>query len=272
MRFDIGLTTLVSLASAVALEGTASFPKANTDHPAISTFTRVTNQLQWLIPEIRQFDWQNPQIEALYHHAMETLDTLKKGNMEVRNGPELDMMTSFSFSSVLKTLSQQIRQMVTTLKEKKTDIDRAGVGLIFYSMLKSCYIDSLDIRASFALKEPVWMSPVNQGTIDDVIRQITEARDMFKPKEGDVDVVIVTNPNSLPPTNANQPGFPAYQYQPQNQPPPNFNQPIGNPTYQYQPQSQPSPSQIFQEGLSRCNCSCENGSKVGQPKWWIREI
>jgi hypothetical protein len=244
MRFVFVLTTFISLSIALPFENATSIfnSTAAEKHPAIDTFNYVSNQLATVVNEISLFTPDNPRTDILYRHAMETLESLRKGNLQIRDGPELDFWTTTSFSGVLLGLNLQIHQMTAALKKKKPEIDKVNVGLVFYTLLKQCYTDSFDMRKYFVAKMPSYLSAITQPIINEVVGNIESARDLFKPKDGDVAVVVVTEPSgpappftTAPPAYSSPPG--TYQ-DPPYQGPYQTTQPYYAP-YQYQPDQRP---------------------------------
>jgi hypothetical protein len=239
MQYIFWLTTFFSLSSALPIHKRAAVennqaPQA-APHPGIATLNYVSTQLATVIAEINQFDWRNPRTDTVYRHAMETLETLKRGNKELRDGPQLDILGTIAFGAPLISLNLQIHQMTAALKNKKPEIDKAKAELVFYSLLKSCYTDSLEMRKWFVAKQPSWISSITNPIIDEVVNNIAVARDLFKPKEGDMTVVIVTEPGR-PNQQQSQPQ--EYGQGPQGAPittwGPNSNR-QGSPSGQYQP-------------------------------------
>jgi hypothetical protein len=195
MRLLLSLATLISLSFALPIDNAAIKSEAQPNaHPAIATFNYVSNQLATVITEINQFDWRDPKTDRIYRHAMETLESLKRGNQEVKNGPELDFWGTSAFTPALLSLNLQMHSMANALNSKKSDIDKAGVGLVFYTLLKETYFDSVEMRVNFIQKMPSFLTSVTKPVIDEVVGVIEKARDYFKPAEGDLEVIVVTDP------------------------------------------------------------------------------
>lgn len=174
-------------------------PAAPAAHPAVATYNYVSTQLATVITEIRLFDVRNPRTDALYRHGMETLETLKKANEEVFTGPEFDFWTTTSFLPALASLNWQIHQMRDALTEKKPEIETARVELVFYTLLKQCVDASSQMRSAVHGKMPKWISNMTKPMINEAIKTVEGARDLFKPSSGDVDVVVVSgDPNADP--------------------------------------------------------------------------
>jgi hypothetical protein len=195
MRLLLSLATLISLSFALPIGNAAIKSETQRNaHPAIATYNYVSNQLATIITEINQFDWRDPKTDRIYRHAMETLESLKKGNQEVKNGPELDFWSTSAFTPALLSLNLQMHSMANALNNKRPDIDKAGVGLVFYTLLKATYNVSVEMRINFIQKMPLFLTSVTKPVIDEVVGVIEKARDYFKPAEGDLEVVVVTDP------------------------------------------------------------------------------
>jgi hypothetical protein len=194
MRLLLSLTTLLSLSFAFPIDSFVKSETAPKAHPAIATYNYVSNQLATVITEINQFDWRDPKTDRIYRHAMETLESLKKGNEEVKKGPELSFWDTSAFTPALLSLNLQTHSMATACQNKKADIDRAGAGLVFYTLLKATYFDSVEMRQNFIRKMPSYLTSLTKPIIDEVVGVIEKARDVFKPIEGDMEVVVVTDP------------------------------------------------------------------------------
>jgi len=162
------------------------------EHPGVASYQYVSTQLATVIEEIKQFDWRNPNTELLYRHSMETLETLNRANRQVREGPELGYYSTTEFTPTLMRINYQIHSMTSAIKEKRVDIERAKVGLVFYTLLKQCYSSSIAMRKGFEDKMPKLTRTMTKPIIEEVIGNIGKARDWFIPPEGDVAVVIVT--------------------------------------------------------------------------------
>jgi len=194
MRLLLSLTTLLSLSFALPIDHSVQSETAPNAHPAISTYNYASNQLATVITEINQFDWRNPKTDRIYRHAMETLESLKKGNEEVKKGPELGFRDTSAFTPALLSLNLQTHSMATACQNKKADIDRAGAGLVFYALLKATYFSCVEMRQNFILKMPSYLASLTKPVIDEVVGVIEKARDVFKPLEGDMEVIVVTDP------------------------------------------------------------------------------
>jgi len=206
MRVLVNIASLFSLVSALPPNNAALTPAGIQAHPAVQIYKYVADQLQVVITDIKLFEWQTPNTEAIYRHSAEALDTLRKANRLVKEGPELDGWTTLSFSMPLMNLNYQTHQMTSVIKDKYGDIHRADAGLIFYTLLKDTYNAAVEMRKCFVEKEPKYMSSASQGVINEVISNIASTRDTFRPKEGDVTVVVV-NPSS-PDYNIPPPTYP----------------------------------------------------------------
>jgi hypothetical protein len=166
------------------------------DHPAIADYAYVASQLSVVISEIQSFNVVNPRTEVFYRHAMETIETLRKADQEVLDGPDLGFLDWASFSPTLISLWLKIHQMAKAIQDKKGDIEATRTSLVFYSLLKQAHKESVRMKAGFARKLPSYMTKLTGGNIGEAVNKIEEVRDMFKPMGGDVDVVVITTSNN----------------------------------------------------------------------------
>jgi hypothetical protein len=119
MKLLVSLTTFLSLSCALPTVDMVSSPVGIQAHPAISTYNDASNQLATVIAEVKQFNWQMPRTDTLYRYGMETLETLRRGNREVGEGPGLDGWTTNTLTPALLALNSQTRQWAWALKDRR---------------------------------------------------------------------------------------------------------------------------------------------------------
>jgi hypothetical protein len=191
MQLLVSLTTFFSLSCALPIVNVASMPTGVQAHPAIHTYNDAANQLAKFITEVKQFNWKTPRTDIIYRQGIETLETLRRGNREVIEGPGLDTRATNTLTPALLTLNTQTHQMASTVKDRRSDIERGNAGLVVYSLLKQTYDVCADMRKYFVEKMP---RTIGTPIIDEMLNTISGARDIFKPAGGDVAVVVVTQP------------------------------------------------------------------------------
>jgi hypothetical protein len=225
-------------------------------HPALASYQYVEGQLQVVITEIKAFNSVNPRTETFYRHAMETIESLRKANDEIINGPDFGFFGWAGFSPTLASLWIKIHELSWAIQDKKNDITATKTDLVFYTLLKQAHEESERMKQAFQKKLPGYMATLTKPIISEAIGKLREVRDMFKPKEGDLDVVIVTTPyenvqpqqwqGSSPPwqQSGSSPQVPQQAPSTVHQPPPsqqNQGTPYSPIAYQQRPNPRPQP-------------------------------
>jgi hypothetical protein len=212
-RTPVGNPSLQAAAAARA-------PVDSGPHPAIASYNYVSVQLAVIIADIKTIQPASSlRIDVFYRHAQETLDSLKKANREMRDGPaKLDLTTIAGFTPPLVRLNFQIHSLASTLKTKQPEIGKGELSVVTYQLLKDSYVAAVDMRNLFIQKVPSYLTSISARIIDEVVSTLGSARDLFRPADGDVSVVIVGPSNQPNQQNQiqpwQQPSQP-YQYNPQ---------------------------------------------------------
>jgi hypothetical protein len=187
---------------------------SKTDHPAIADYQYVEGQLQVVITEIKAFNAVRPQTETFYRHTMETIESLRKANEELLNGPDLGFFDWTGFAPTLASLWIKIHQLAWAIEDKKSDINATKTNLVFYTLAKQAYKESVHMQEVLAKKQPGFVSTITSPLISEAVGKLKEIRDTFGPKDGDLEVVVVTAPENGEQPQQSQGDTPPWQQQP----------------------------------------------------------
>jgi len=188
MRLLTAFTVLLGLASAAPAEN-----RPQEDHPAVASLNLASTQLAVFVTELNNFTGDPLVGDTLIRHARETLGSVARCVVDVKNGPTFDLWNTLTVASPLTSLDYQVHNLATALKAKKDLIDRNRMGPVVYNLLRQTHADTTELTKAIVEKLPIGVSALVRILSEEIMSTIGAIRDVYRP-ETDVTIVFA-DPN-----------------------------------------------------------------------------